>query len=497
MITAVALAKFSDNCRCRKRTVWLGWRESQAKDLASPREDRLMLIQHESPASSGTVVAGPSHKLLQLVRKRLRQLLRVTIALVICLAATATALAIWRLTSLNDLPDIGDPFDVAAFRDFRVPDEQNAFTFLRRAQESLTPAPPSVGLSWSQADPKSREWVQANRRAIELFQQGADQADATNPHGDSVVDGQRMALLVLLEAGRRQESGDMARAWDCYRAILRMATHTRRRGSLYQRADLYVYWDGLARERFATWAADPRTTIPQLNVALQEVLKSEPKPEWDSFAIKAGYLAMMRSLKQSVRPFVQQDVGWEYDLRLGDMQLSPDMADYLDAGRRFLLREPERSRRVLQLLYANWLAHVEPGERGPRKPAVRASFALLKSTNPTSWSRTNVSLYSAGPAAPASARLLTPKALASWLVATNDAKLRIIVANSIQWPWSPDHLRDRKAHRDLVVMLAGEIYRRERGTPPPSEEALVGTYLKSLPDDGSADLDDGTALVIE
>ena len=39
-------------------------------------------------------------------------------------------------------------------------------------------------------------------------------------------------------------------------------------------------------------------------------------------------------------------------------------------------------------------------------------------------------------------------------------------------------------------MLATEIYHRERGALPCSEEALVGTYLKSLPDDGSADLAD-------
>ena len=43
--------------------------------------------------------------------------------------------------SLNGLPDVGDPFDVAAFRAFRVPDDQNAFAFLRRAEEKLTPSP--------------------------------------------------------------------------------------------------------------------------------------------------------------------------------------------------------------------------------------------------------------------------------------------------------------------------------------------------------------------
>jgi len=52
-------------------------------------------------------------------------------------------------------------------------------------------------------------------------------------------------------------------------------------------------------------------------------------------------------------------------------------------------------------------------------------------------------------------------------------------------------------HRELVIMLATEIYHRERGSPPPSEEALVGTYLKSLPDDPSADLDDGTVPTVQ
>ncbi len=46
-------------------------------------------------------------------------------------------------------------------------------------------------------------------------------------------------------------------------------------------------------------------------------------------------------------------------------------------------------------------------------------------------------------------------------------------------------------------MLATEIYRRERGSLPSSDEALVGTYLKSLPDDRSPDVDDGTAPTAE
>jgi hypothetical protein len=455
-----------------------------------------MLIRPGSPVAAPAAEIGTSPKLVQLLRKRFRRLLRIALALAIVLAPTAAALVIWWLTSLNGLPDIGDPFDVAAFRAFSVPDDRNAFTFLRRADEKLTPMPTETQaasvsgvVSWSQADPKLRDWVEANRQAIELVQQGAEQAEAVNPAGDSGMNGERLVVLVLLEGSKRQEGGDTAAAWDCYRAVLRMATHTRRRGSLHQRHDLDG-WNGWLQQRLAAWAADPKTTIPQIRNALQEVLKNEPTSDGDSFAVKAGYLEMLRSLEQPVPPFTQQELGWEYDYRLGDMQVSPGMADSLDAARRFLLREPDRSRRVLRLLCANWLAHVEAQETRRRNAAVVTSFPLLMTSNPVKWGTTSVLLYPISPSAPAGARALPPQEVASWLEATYDLKLRILVANSSQRPWSPDRLHDRRAHSNLVLMLATEIYRRERGSLPPSDEALVGTYLKSLPDDGSADLDD-------
>ncbi len=54
MIAIVAVSKFSDNCSCESRTLWLGWRESQAKDLASPGDAVLMPTQFESSAPVGT-----------------------------------------------------------------------------------------------------------------------------------------------------------------------------------------------------------------------------------------------------------------------------------------------------------------------------------------------------------------------------------------------------------------------------------------------------------
>jgi hypothetical protein len=455
-----------------------------------------MVTQQESSAPAIESVSGGTNKLRQLLRTRARQLVRVTVVLLICLALAAAAVTIWWLNSLNGLPDIGDPFDVATFRGLSVPDDQNAFILLRRAEKQLTPAPGGLAVSWSHADREIRKWAESNRGALALFQQAAEQADAVNPAGDSGATGQRLVCLALLEGGRREGTGDMAGAWDCYRAVFRIATHIRRRGSLAQRQELEVYWNGRFYQRLGTWAADPRTTIERVRDALVEALKAEPTPEWDSAAIKEGYLEMMRSLEQPVARSAQEDINWVYEYHLGDLRLSPEMADRLDAACRFLLREPERSRRVLRLLCANWLAHVDNSARRPQTPAVRARFPVQTSANPIRKGTVSVFLYPVEPPAPDAARRLSPQEVAGRLVATNDLKLRIMLASLNNWPWSPDRLRNRAAYRQLVVMLAAELYRRERGARPPSEEALVGTYLKSLPDDGSADLDDGTAPLV-
>jgi hypothetical protein len=463
-----------------------------------------MRIQHESaaPAPAPALAAVPSHKLLRLLRTRLRQLLRVTIVLAIGLALGATGLAIWWLISLNRLPDIGDPFDVAAFRGLRVPVDQNAFTYLQRAAEKLTefpdlpravgPAAPTI--AWSKADPKVRAWVEENRQALELFLQAAEQSDAIlHPGGDpltysnSGVNPGELNVLALLEGSKRQESGDTAGAWECYRAVLRTTAQINRRGCLQTtRANFGLTW---LRQRLPTWAADPRTTIPQLQTALDEVLKTEAAPDWDSFGIKMGYLDFMRSLERPMNPYVQQEIEGEWTYRLSDMQLPLDMIETFQAARRFLLREPERSRRVARLLCANWLAHVETLELRPQKPAV---LALLPALNPI-----RVSLYPVHRDAPAGARALPPQEVASWLVTTQDAKLQILEGYNSAHPWPPNLHVFRRARAALVITLATEIYRRERGALPPSEEALVGTYLKTLPDDGSADLADEMTPTVE
>ena len=305
----------------------------------------------------------------------------------------------WWLTSLNGLPDYDEPFDVAAFRAHTVPDDQNAFTFLGKADEALTSPASNVEVAWSQAGPQLRNWALANGPALELFHRGAEQSDAAHPPGNPTVNGTRVIGLALLVGSKREESGDTAGAWNCYRAVLRIIGHIRRRGSLHQRFDVNPYWVSWLRRRLATWVVNPKTTIQDIRGAIEEATLSEPRPDWDALALKGGYVEIMRSLEQPVHSSILHDIGWEYSGRIDDMQLSPEMADFFDGSRRFLLREPERSRRVLRLLCANWLSHVETRELRQQLPAVRASFSLLTSTNPVRTGTISVVLYPVDPRA--------------------------------------------------------------------------------------------------
>jgi hypothetical protein len=444
-----------------------------------------------TPAECPAAAIGPSSKTLQLLRKRLRQLRRVLLVMAIGVAVAAGALAIWWLNSLNGLPDIGDPFDVAEFRTFRIPDEENAFALMRRAKEKLTLVPLAVPL----VDPRLDDWFEANRPLVDLFIQAADRADGiSGPEEDrdalryypieSDSGASMLIALTYIEGGKRADSGDMAGAWNHYRAILRMYVHLRRRERLKNRlrADLEL---GELQQRLAKWAGDPKTTVPQLRRAVEEVVACRPRPEWDAFTLKREYLDLMQFLNGPVNPPPEQ-IDEELIYRLGEWQSPEDLTLRLHSVKRWLAREPERSRRVIRLLFANWLAHVEHPDPRRLRPAARARFHIAKRTS-------SVALYPVGPDAPAGARALSPQQVAAWLITTNDARV------AFQYPallLSAVRQREQRAYRELLVLLASQLYRRERGTVPPSEEALVGAYLESLPDDGSAELDDETTSTI-
>ena len=96
-------------------------------------------------ASQFTAPRGRSRLRGYLVRRG-RSLARVLLILAIGLAFMAGALEIWRRASLIRLPDVGDPFDVAAFRAVRIPEDRDAAVLLRQAQEKVARRMPDLSL---------------------------------------------------------------------------------------------------------------------------------------------------------------------------------------------------------------------------------------------------------------------------------------------------------------------------------------------------------------
>jgi hypothetical protein len=415
--------------------------------------------------------------------------------LVLGLLFMAGALEAWRGASLIGLPNVGDPFDVAAFNDFRMPEEDDAIVLLRQAQEKLTRMPglptatlrrgPVIG--WSNSAPELRDWVAANRKSLELFRAAAERKDGI-PHPGVDRDLNyfyfigEFSWLVLLEASRLEEQGDMEGAWNWYRALFRMKVHVIRRGSIFQRYLADRNCTDL-RPQLTTWAANPRTSVPLLRRALADILAGEPKPEWDEFSLKVDYLEQMHELDKQWG-LVYWAVEEAQHFKIFGEELPPNLAWLPYAAKRYFWNEPERSRRVLRLAFANWLAHAQNEDPLLKKPAVRASFQA-DNRNTAAY------FYSVDPKAPASARKLAPPELAKWFVSTRDAKVLLHF-----WPWPAIRTTERREHRALVLTVADELYKREHGKPPASEEALVGTYLDRLPSDGSDELDDGGAETI-
>ena len=140
---------------------------------------------------------------------------------------------LWRRAQLAAVPDVGEPFDVAAFRSpARVPDERNAFAAYRLAAERSRdmsqadgPSFEKANLAWSRADAIMRGWVTENDAAISLLIDGAARPELLfgDTHRRSVYSaifengelGRRIGWIGtagLFKSGRLRAEGDAAGA---------------------------------------------------------------------------------------------------------------------------------------------------------------------------------------------------------------------------------------------------------------------------------------------
>ncbi len=393
----------------------------------------------------------------------------------------------WWATQLWGLPDIGDPFDVAAVEAEPMPAEgRNAFIpyseaaaaheRTRKSHRTRHPAAPPFAAvrapqEWAKADQNWRDLVVDDREALDLLRVGSERPEARNLYpqgkgfGTLLNVNQSLAQLstvAALEGSRLESEGDLAGAWGWYRAILKASRHGGRHGFLVERGiGAGMHWT--ASEALTRWASDPRVDAPLLRRALDEVIAIDGGTVPLSEVFKMEYLILRNSMND---PDLIDDLllDRQKDERADwcdDLPVSRGAKQPIQAARLALADDRERSLRVARLMLANRLPEVD------KPPARRAALAHREPP-----------IYRPGPDAPASLNPLTPEQLASWLESSILAR-RI---DEFLAKFSRPIDRERARQARLVVHLATELYRREHGEGPPSPEALVGPYLKALPE---------------
>ena len=427
-----------------------------------------------------------SFRLVRLTRFRFVALV------VVSLLALLAGISVWRMRSANELPDIGDPFDITlALRPIAIPDRDNAFAAYAKGRIDSRVAPPELwdatwncridALSWSKAKPEVRAFQQSNLATLQIWRDGSERADAVYRQPSELAFVTRPLLLLTesvlhsgmaaLEGSRLEEQAAMAEAWVWYRAMLRSSRLVGRHGTFYERR-YGAQMHELAARCILRWAADPRVDAAMLRRALDDATAADRLTPPFSEVLKLEYLMALRDLKELIA------IPHGIPLPGGPGGLLSRVAPSVITSelQRFRFRasnDPEKSRRALRLVFANWLAQVD------RPAADRARSAT----------HAGLLIYEDDRAAPPAARIVTPDVLSEAVDHTILAQrlfrpdnLNRNVDHYGSWEGHGVFARERRRRSVLLIKLAAELYRREQGKPTPNAGALLGAYLEELPE---------------
>ena len=401
-------------------------------------------------------------------RLRKRRSLRLASGLLLALVAVAGSIGLVRVTSLHGLPAIDEPFDTRKSATIPIPDEENAYTFFRRAtdrfvgHESDIRGGASLYRAWSEVSPETLRSLETNREALDLWLEGTrrDRAVYMQP-GTVAIDTQlpvvqrlrSFARLASLRAWRRQLDGDHAGAWTWIKAGLRAGMLTGQNGFPIERLVGIAHY-GMAASQAQLWSDDPKVGADLLRRALDDVLAIEAIAPDYAQMIRYEYYSMMNTLADPA----SRARGMEEWVQNGGATSRDRAMSRVLPAYAFLRRDPERSRRVVRLMIDNWLWAVD------RPAADRASRVV-------EFDR--IHLYRRPPEDPGP---MGVDELARWFATTAYARVLCI-----GWKYEAAQARDERVRAGLIVHLAERLFEKERGRPPASPDELVGPYLKALP----------------
>ncbi len=379
-----------------------------------------------------------------------------------------------RACFLANVPDMGEPFDVAAFVGDAIPDEENAFTEYRAAERMRSQLLVNMGQrsatepadheevykqGWEAADAAMRAWVDDHRPALALWRRGSEKERALDASPATMTFSTHLAAaqelrsfvrLALVDQMRCLHEGDVDEAWKLARAGYRSGGHASRRGPIIAGL-IGIALHAMSSGGMQRWAEHPAVTADQLRTGLAQLKADFALYESQSNLLRTEYLALRNSM--SIPGWMDNlgPVGGQVDAIPARVQL----------GFFWMVGEPELTIRLYRHIIANQTREIDQ-PLAVRRKLVGSGFAMLFDTDPT--------------VARAPGEL---DATQIDRVVKLSIVSKLILPATKQMDDSFQRFLGRQAA--LEVMLAAQAYRRDKGEFPESLDALVPEYLDAVP----------------
>ena len=369
---------------------------------------------------------------------------------------------LYRSYRISSIPDIGDPFDVAAFEAIVVPASDNAAEIYAAANAKRVIVTYKAEElenvfehGWGASTEALQKLLAANQSALNEWRRGTERPSAQFlvakgatissilPTVQELGDFSRLARL---RAERCLHEGDVAEAWHWLRANVRASRHLGQNGVLIERLVGTATFN-LAAAGINRWAADLRVDENLLREAAEQFDADEEMTPLTSVGLKHEYVWLAHTI----------DGGVTFsDLGMGSAQTGvPDGA--LPAFL-FVTGEPDFSRRLLQQTFAGWIEQADL-PKPKRAPVVRPRFGLFSP--------------------PPKPGRLSAEELESRLLSLSLARA-LLPALSLYGEAIDREAADRAS---LKLTLAAQRYYRRHGDWSGKLDDLVPDYIKELPAD--------------
>lgn len=369
---------------------------------------------------------------------------------------------LYRSYRISTIPDIGDPFDVAAFEAVEIPATDNAAEIYAAANKLRVKGTYSSDdlervfeNGWEETTEPVQKWLTANEPALDEWRRATERPTAqfvmskemwfASPT-PSISELREFANLVQLRAEQCLHESDIEGAWSWLRASLRGSRHLGQHGKLLDRIIGVLFFSKIAQS-INRWAADPRVDENHLRKAAADFDAVDAMTPMNSIPIKYEYLSCLHT--------------FERDLTLGDLGATPatiGVSESVLSPVLYFLGDPEYSRRLTQQVFAGWLEQIDlpKWKRAPMTSVRLGLYSTAFKSGRLSVSELEARLHSVS-----LARELLP--LFSHVAEHLDRELAKRMA--------------------LKLTLAAQRYYRLNGDWPGKLEELVPSFLIELPAD--------------